>query len=144
MTISFDLDDTLIPGTKRFDTRRIGLLHKIFGLETLRIGAVELIKSLQADGHKIYVYTTLFRSINKIWLTFFLHGIKLDKIINQKIHDKILGDRARNYSKYPPIFNIDIYVDDSMGVEKEGKRNNYCNGNRYHMDGFCFYKDCNN
>jgi len=62
VTISFDLDDTLIPGTKRFDTERQSLVHKILGLETLRIGTVELIIALQAKGHKIYIYTTSFRS----------------------------------------------------------------------------------
>lgn len=89
MTISFDLDDTLISGTKRFDTERQSLMHKILGLETLRIGTVELIKALQAKGHKIYIYTTSFRSPIKIWCTFFLYGIKLDKIINQKVHEKL-------------------------------------------------------
>lgn len=125
MTISFDLDDTLISGMKRFDMKPRSLFHKIFRLETLRIGTVELIRNLQADGHKIYIYTTSFRSTTKIWWTFFLHGVKLDKIINQKIHNRALREKARNYSKYPPIFNIDIHVDDSKGVEMEGERHNF-------------------
>jgi hypothetical protein len=125
VTISFDLDDTLIPGTKRFATEQQNLLHKIFRLETLRIGTVELIKTLQAKGHKIYIYTTSFRSPTKIWWTFFLYGIKLDKITNQKIHEKILMEKASEHSKYPPIFNIDVHVDDSKGVEIEGQRRNF-------------------
>jgi len=125
VTISFDLDDTLIPGTKRFDTERQSLLHKIFGLETLRIGTVELIKELQSKEHKIYIYTTSFRSTTRIWWTFFLYGIKLDKIINQTVHERTLREKARTHSKYPPIFNIDIHVDDSKGVETEGHRHNF-------------------
>ena len=125
MTISFDLDDTLIPGTKRFDTERQSLVHKILGLETLRIGTVELIRALQGKGHKIYIYTTSFRSPIKIWWTFFLYGIKLDRIINQEVHERTLREKARDYSKYPPIFNIDIHVDDSKGLEIEGNRHNF-------------------
>jgi len=125
MTISFDLDDTLIPGIKRFATERQSLSHKILGLETLRIGTVDLIKSLQKDGHKVYIYTTSFRSKNKIWWTFYLSGIRPDKIINQQVHDKILREKAKNYSKYPPIFNIDVHIDDSKGVEIEGHRHNF-------------------
>jgi FMN phosphatase YigB (HAD superfamily) len=125
MTISFDLDDTLIPGTKRFDTDRKSTLHKILGLEPLRMGTPNLIKSLQAKGHKIYIYTTSFRSTRRIWWTFFLYGIKLDGIINQQVHDRALKEKAKNYSKYPPIFNIDIHIDDSKGVEMEGHRHNF-------------------
>ncbi len=125
MTISFDLDNTLIPGIKKFDTRRKSILHKNFGLETFRIGTVELMKDLQADGHKIYIYTTSFRSTTKIWWTFFLYGVKPDKIINQKIHDRTLREKAKSYSKYLPIFNIDIHVDDSKGVKIEGQRHNF-------------------
>jgi FMN phosphatase YigB (HAD superfamily) len=125
VTISFDLDDTLIPGTKRFDTERQNLLHKMFSLESLRIGTVELIKALQAKGHKIYIYTTSFRSPTKIWWTFFLYGVKVDKIINQEIHERTLREKAKDHSKYPPIFNIDIHVDDSKGVEIEGHRHNF-------------------
>ena len=125
MIISFDLDDTLIPGIKTFDTSRKSLIHKILKIESLRVGTVELMKNLQASGHKIYIYTTSFRTTTKIWVTFLLHGIKLDKIINQKIHDITLKDKAKLYSKYPPIFNIDIHVDDSVGVQIEGKRHNF-------------------
>jgi hypothetical protein len=125
LIISFDLDDTLIPGAKRFATERRNALHKIFGLEALRIGTIDLIKLLQSKGHKIYVYTTSFRSTTKIWWTFFLYGIKLDGIINQRIHEKTLKEKTRNHSKYPPIFSIDIHVDDSKGVAIEGQRHNF-------------------
>ena len=125
MIISFDLDDTLITGTKKFDTEKKSALHKILGLEALRIGTIDLIKSLQSKGHKVYIYTTSFRSTTKIWWTFFLYGIKLDGIINQRIHERTLKEKAKGHSKYPPIFSIDIHVDDSKGVEMEGLLYNF-------------------
>lgn len=125
MIISFDLDDTLIPGIKRFKTEKRGFLQRIFGLEALRIGTIELVKLLQANGHKVYIYTTSLRSKKKIWLTFYIHGIKPDMIINQDVHNKTLREKAKNHSKYPPVFKIDVHVDDSKGVEIEGRRHNF-------------------
>lgn len=66
-----------------------------------------------------------YRPTHKIWWTFFLHGVKIDKVINQKTHDKILKEKAKNHSKYPPIFNIDIHVDDSKDMEIEGEQHNF-------------------
>ena len=125
MTISFDLDDTLIPSTKLFDTERQNFLQKLFRTEKIRSGTIELIKELQQQGHNIYIYTTSYRSTYKIWWTFFSHGIKIDKIINQHIHNKVLGKNSKGYSKYPPAFNIDVHVDDSAGVKIEGERHNF-------------------
>ena len=125
MTISFDLDDTLIPSVKRFDTESRSFLHKAFKTEKIRKGTTYLMKRLQTDGHRIFIYTTSYRSAWKIWWMFFLQGIRIDKIINQTIHEKILKERAKNYSKYPPAFGIDVHVDDSAGVEMEGNANHF-------------------
>ncbi|MFT3703924.1 MAG: hypothetical protein QM802_16280 [Agriterribacter sp.] len=100
-------------------------MHKIFKLEVIRIGTVELMKGLKMDGHKIYIYTTSLRSTTKIWCTFIIYGIRLDKVINQKIHDKTLREQAKSFSKYPPAFNIDIHVDDSKGVAIEDERHRF-------------------
>jgi hypothetical protein len=123
MIISFDLDDTLIPGVKRFNTEPQSLLQRLWGIEKLRLGAIQLIRDLQKQGHTIYVYTTSYRSTSKIRWMFRTYGIKLDKIINQTLHQKIPGHRS--YSKYPPAFAIDIHIDDSKGVEMEGARFNF-------------------
>ncbi|MGL4583717.1 MAG: hypothetical protein ACRCVU_12145 [Flavobacterium sp.] len=56
---------------------------------------------------------------------FWLYGISVDYIINQQEHDKALREKKRDISKYPPIFGIDVHVDDSVGVEVEGKRHNF-------------------
>lgn len=41
MTISFDLDDTLIPGRKRFKTERQSLFQKLVGYEKIRLGTID-------------------------------------------------------------------------------------------------------
>ena len=124
MIISFDLDDTLIPSTKKFDVEKRNIFQMIFGIETLRKRTVDLIKNLKLKDHKIYIYTTSFRKPSKIWWTFFSYGIKVDKIINQKRHLKIIPKNLFA-SKYPPAFNIDIHIDDSYGVGIEGNDKNF-------------------
>jgi hypothetical protein len=122
VTISFDLDDTLIPGIKRFDTVRRSFFQKVCGFEPLRLGTVELIRALKSQGHRILVYTTSYRKARRIWWTFFSYGIRLDGIINQTRHERVLGEQSKDRSKYPPAFDIDIHIDDSQGVEIEGVR----------------------
>jgi len=124
MIISFDLDDTLIPGNKQFDTQERTFLQKLFKAERLRIGTIELMKTCQAKGHKVYVYTTSYRSPRRIWWMFYLYGIKLDRVINQQVHNKFVRMPAKP-SKYPPAFNIDLHIDDSKGVEMEGNHFNF-------------------
>jgi hypothetical protein len=125
MVISFDLDDTLIPGVKRFETESQSLFQRVLGIEKIRTGTVQLIKDLQDRGHTVFVYTTSFRKPRKIRFMFRTYGIKLDKIINQTMHDRTLGRDCKRYSKYPPAFGIDIHIDDSKGVEMEGMRFNF-------------------
>ena len=125
MKISFDLDDLLIPGIKRFDVEKRGLLQNIFGTEKLRLGTVHLFKDLKAQGHEICVYTTSLRSPFKIWLTFILYQVTLDGIFNKTIHDKKIKEFGLSCSKYPPMFNIDIHIDDSDGVKIEAQRHDF-------------------
>lgn len=115
------MDDTLIPSTQKFLVERCNLWLKMMGIEPLRLGTVALIKNLKKDGHTIFIYTTSLRSTRKIWWTFFLYGIKPDKIINQQFHDKTLKGQVIKASKYPPAFGIDIHIDDSIGVAMEGQ-----------------------
>ena len=70
MIISFDLDDTLIPGTKQFATLERSFLQKLWKVEKLRMGTIELMKACQAKGHKVYVYTTSYRPPRRIWWMF--------------------------------------------------------------------------
>lgn len=122
MTISFDLDDTLIPGTKTFETETRNVMQRLTGIEKIRKGTIELFKNLRSDGHDIYIYTTSLRSTVSVKLTFLSYGIPVDKVINQQCHDEQLKEHKRRCSKFPPAFGIDIHVDDSPGVEIEGNK----------------------
>jgi phosphoserine phosphatase len=125
MIISFDLDDTLIPGTKSFETEDQNLLQKLTGIEKIRKGTIELFKELRSRGHSIYVYTTSFRPTLKAKLTFLSYGIPVDKVINQQCHDRELKENRTKCSKFPPAFGIDIHVDDSQGLKIEGAKFNF-------------------
>jgi hypothetical protein len=125
MIISFDLDDTLIPGTKKFETEKRTIIQRIFGIEKIRLGTIELFKELRNKGHRIYIYTTSFRSAAKIKLTFYSYGVPVDIVINQQRHDRQLKEDKTRTSKFPPAFNIDVHVDDSPGLRIEGERYNF-------------------
>ena len=49
------------------------------------------------------------------------YGITPDFIITEKENRQELARRQINCSKYPPAFNIDLHIDDSSGVEREGQ-----------------------
>jgi hypothetical protein len=125
MTISFDLDDTLIPGTKAFETEDRNLIQKLTGIERIRKGTIELFKELRSRGHNIYIYTTSFRPTLKAKLTFLSYGIPVDRVINQQCHDRKLKENKTRCSKFPPAFGIDIHVDDSPGLKIEGDKFNF-------------------
>ena len=125
MTISFDLDDTLIAGNFKFETIPANWLRHLLGTERLRTGTPELFRTLKKQNNSICIYTTSYRSKFKIRLIFLLHGLTVDKIINQQTHIKTLKSNANRYSKYPPGFNIDWHVDDSQGVAIEGKKHDF-------------------
>jgi hypothetical protein len=120
MRIAFDLDNTLIRAEYPFplETPKMPFLRKIFKMEEIRAGTREIFEYYKAQNWEIWIYTTSFRSVFYIHILFFLHGIKLDGVINQKIH---LENVKKNASKHPPTFGIDLLVDDSEGVKKEGE-----------------------
>ena len=125
MTVSFDLDDLLILSDKKAATEPGGFLQRILGIEPLRSGTKDLFAALRKNGHKIFIYTTSFRSERRIRLTFLLQGLKIDRIINQNEHDRICRRNNIRYSKYPPAFGIDVHVDDLPGVGIEAQRSGY-------------------
>jgi hypothetical protein len=121
MKISFDLDDTII-SNNRFLLEKETFWAKIIGCESIRSGTVALFKALRNKNHKIYIYTTSYRSTLTIKLMFLSYGIPVDVVINQKLHNKKVRKKGKNVSKFPPEFGIDIHIDDSAGVEMEGKK----------------------
>jgi len=125
MIISFDLDDTIIPGIKTFATEEHNFLQRIAGIEKIRLGTIKLFQELRLQGHSIYIYTTSFRPILKTKFTFYTYGIPVDKVINQKCHDEELKENKGRCSKFLPAFGIDLHVDDSPGLKIEGEKFNF-------------------
>ena len=62
------------------------------------------------------------RSEFKINLFFFSYGMSVDFIINKQKHKKEVRGLAKNSSKFPPTFGIDVHIDDSLGVQMEGEK----------------------
>ena len=126
MKISFDLDDTLIchQHLAKYEKNKIPFFLRFWLKEPLRLGAVFLMKRLIQTNHQICIYTTSYRSpfLVKLWLYFY--GIKVSDVINQQLHN--LHSRAKNTyiqpSKNPNLFGIDLHIDDSLGVEIEGRK----------------------
>ena len=125
MNISFDLDSTLIPSGNEFKTENRSGIAKLFGIEEIRKGTVKLISDLQNHGHIIHIYTTSFRPKIKIRLTLKYYGIKVDRIVNEKQNRKILKSWDINASKFPPVFDFDLHIDDLEGVGIEGEKLNF-------------------
>ncbi|RYD81450.1 MAG: HAD family hydrolase [Sphingobacteriales bacterium] len=124
-TISFDLDDTLIPGTKVFETEPQNWFQRLNKTEKIRLGTIQLFKQLRRRNFRIVIYTTSFRSVFSIRYTFLTYGIWLDEIINQSKHNNLLKERKYVCTKLPSAFGIDIHVDDSDGVKMEGEKFNF-------------------
>lgn len=53
---------------------------------------------------------------------FLSHGIPVDFVVNQQMHEKKVRNKGKNMSKFPPAFDINIHIDDSAGVEMEGRK----------------------
>lgn len=124
MIISFDLDDTLIPSSNSFECEQSNILGKLLGLEPLRKGTKELFKLLKNEGHEIWIYTTSYRSKNKIKWIFGIHGLFPQRIINQTINAKLLKKFNCYSSKNPSLFGIDLHIDDAKGVKIESEKDN--------------------
>ena len=120
--ISFDLDDTLICPEHHVpkEKDKVPFMFKCFFTEKLRLGSVELFKELKDNGDEVWIYTTSYRSTLYLNLWFYFYGIKIDYIINQKIHLENFGYSSP--SKNPRSFDIDLHIDDAEGVKLEGEK----------------------
>lgn len=123
MRISFDLDDTLIlTGQNSIYEDPVRFPYSLFYRERLRKGTIELCRKLKDMGYDICVYTTSERPVRNIRKLFRLHGIKLNDIINQKIHLNVVQGNRKEImpSKVPSKFGIDLHVDDDVSVKQNG------------------------
>jgi hypothetical protein len=127
MRIAFDLDGTLIPiGARQFNAVAMPFPLNWFFREPLRHGALALMRGLRADGHEVWVYTSSLRSRFYLWLWFLSVGVRLTGVINEDLHSVAMRSYSVKPSKFPPAFGIDLLVDDSAGVELEGKQHGFC------------------
>lgn len=121
--VSFDLDDTLIcrPPTPAEPPPPPWLRWR--HPEPLRLGAAALFRDLRARGCSTWIYTTSYRPPRSVrgWLR--AHGVRVDGVANQEVHDRVVGRSGP--SKYPPAFGVDLHVDDLPGVALEGLRHGF-------------------
>ena len=124
MRLAFDLDNTFIRCGHDFSlaTPQRRFWAWLLGGERLRQGITELVKHCRQHGWEVWVYTTSYRSVWRIRRLFWLHGIRLDGVVNQQRHDQEVQARC---TKHPPSFGIDLLVDDSEGVRMEGERHGF-------------------
>jgi hypothetical protein len=118
--MAFDLDDTLISSKPNFLIQKpvYQIIAKMFHVEHLRKNTTEIFHFCKKNKIETWIYTTSFRSKIYIYFLFLLNGIKLQGVVNQNVHNKKVKHKA---TKYPPVFGIDLLIDDSEGVKKEGE-----------------------
>ena len=126
MRISFDLDDTLIcldPAVPR-EPNRVPRLLKFYFNDPLRAGTIALFQQLREEGWEIFIYTSSLRSQAYIRWLFWFYGLKIDKVINQNIHDATVkdGPYKAGPSKLPGKFGIKLHVDDADYVYETGRQ----------------------
>ncbi len=126
LRVAFDLDDTLLlTGSVAGAEVEAGpALARWLLRGPLRPRTVPLLRSLRASGHDLWIYTTSYRGALRIRLAFASAGIRLGGIVNQRRQEREMGSHSaegRRCSKYPPAFGVDLLVDDSLGVEAEGR-----------------------
>jgi hypothetical protein len=123
MRISFDLDDTLVCGPSVPTEQVVPRWRRWQYREGLRHGTRELMTALLERRCQIWVYTTSYRSPRYLRGWFRSFGVPLGGVVNQSRHDRVVGRQGP--SKYPPAFGIDLHVDDSDGVGREGERHGF-------------------
>ena len=128
MRIAFDLDMTLIDWGGLFPLETaipFALLRPWFN-EPLRRGTRQLMRTLQGQGHDLWIYTASGRDPTYLRIWFLLLGVRIGGVVNYPRHESLrLAGRCPNCSKYPPAFGIDLLIDDSEGVAEEGRRHGF-------------------
>lgn len=125
MRVSFDLDDTLICYGKVVPCEPVKLpLLKFWLNEPLRQGTRALIADLKRSGCDVCICTSSSRSplLVRLWMA--LHGVWIGRIITQETYTAYLRrfPDSQPPSKNPRAFGIDLHIDDSEGVKREGDR----------------------
>lgn len=105
--VSFDLDEVLLTDGVRVprDRRFFWPLSKVFP-ETLRLRTTSLIRELHREGYDVWVYTGSYRTAGYIRELFFLHGTKVDGVVNGMKHSDVSLQEVFR-AKYETILHID-------------------------------------
>lgn len=124
MRVSFDLDEVLFvsPRTHKTEPPLPFPWDRIFP-ERLRLGVPELIRSLQASGYQVWIYTSSFRSERYIRRLFRRYGVRLDGIVNGERHlREVQRDRKEPLpQKLPNRYRISLHVDDEAVIASWGR-----------------------
>lgn len=123
MRISFDIDDTLVCDPTVPAEQFIPRWKQWWYPERLRRGTRDLMRELINRRHRIWIYTTSYRSTRYLGGWFDSFGIPISGVVNQQRHERVVGRQGP--SKYPPAFGIDLHIDDSEGVAEEGRRHHF-------------------
>jgi hypothetical protein len=91
-------------------------------LEKLRLGTIELFKFLQKNRYETWVYTSSGRNEWYIRHIFWAYRLDLQGVVNYQKHYQKIKNAHLTASKYPQFWNIDLLIDDSLGVEMEGQK----------------------
>lgn len=122
LTISFDLDSTLIPCGHEFEVEPRGLRARLLRAEPIRRGTVALFEVLRKRGCDIWIFTTSHRSPRSIRRTLRGYGLRVSGVVNGERSRRVLEARGCTASKHPGLFGIDVHVDDAEGVVVEGEQ----------------------
>ena len=124
MRVSFDLDEVLFvsPRTHKTEPAPPFPWDRIFP-ERLRLGTPELIRSLQAAGYQVWIYTSSERSERYIRRLFRRYGVELDGIVNAQRHlREVQGNRRERLPQKVPSRNrISLHVDDEAVIASWGR-----------------------
>jgi len=124
MRVSFDLDEVLFvnPATHKTEKLLPFPLRNLFK-ERLRLGTPQLIRTLQAQGYEVWVYTSSFRTERYIRHLFSCYGVHFDGIVNGQRHTKeVQRDKKEAMpTKLPNRYQIMLHIDDEAIVATYGR-----------------------
>ena len=119
MRVSFDLDEVLFVSPKTHKTEPplpfpLRSLYK----ERLRLGTPDLLRTLQAQGYEVWIYTSSFRSERYIRSLFRFYGVRLDGIVNGNRHLREVQRDSKTVlpQKLPSRYRISLHIDDEAVI----------------------------
>lgn len=119
MRISFDLDEVLFvsPTDHKVEPPLI-FPFNLFFQERLRLGAPDLIRTLQRLGYEVWVYTSSFRTEAYIRRLFRMYGVRFDGIINAQRHLREVqrDNKTTLPQKMPTRYRISLHIDDESVI----------------------------